>query len=71
MIASLLEDVSVLSLDFQAFSVSFTRRSANNSAHECARYACLHNMSEEWTDASPVYLQNSLRADCNGGVMIL
>jgi ribonuclease HI len=47
LISPLLEDVSSLSLGFQAFSISFARRSANNSAHECARYACLHNLSDK------------------------
>jgi hypothetical protein len=69
-IAPILEEVSILSLDLQAISISFTRRSANKSAHECARYACLHNISDEWSGASPVFLQNSLRADCNGATVI-
>jgi hypothetical protein len=59
-IATILEEVSILSPDLQTFSISFTRRSANKSAHECARYACLHNISEEWSGASPVFFQNSL-----------
>jgi hypothetical protein len=65
LIAPLLDEISVLSLDFQVFSLSFARRLANKSAHECARFVCLHNLSEEWTEASPVFLQNSLRAVCN------
>jgi hypothetical protein len=69
-IAPILEEVSILSLDLQVFSISFAGRSANKSAHECARYACLHNMSEEWSGASPVFLQNSLQADCNGATVI-
>jgi hypothetical protein len=69
-IAPILEEVSILSLDLQVFIISFAGRSANKSAHECARFACLHNMSEEWSGASPVFLQNSLRADCNGATVI-
>jgi ribonuclease HI len=69
MITPLLEEVSMLSFGFQIFSISFARRSANNSAHACARYACLNNVDENWIEASPVFLQNSLYADCNGCVL--
>jgi hypothetical protein len=55
LIAPLLEEVSALSLEFQPFSISFACRSANN---------------EEWTGASPFFLQNKLRADCNGASVI-
>jgi hypothetical protein len=64
-ISPILEEVSILSLGFESFSISFARRSSNNSAHSCARYACMNNMGEEWVDISPVFLQNNLRADCN------
>jgi hypothetical protein len=70
LIGPLLQEISSLSLEFQAFSIIFARRSANNSAHECAGYACLHNMTGEWSESSPVFLQNSLHADCNGAFVI-
>jgi ribonuclease HI len=64
-ISPILEEVSILSLGFENFSISFARRSSNTSAHSCARYACMNNMAGNWVDVSPVFLQNSLRADCN------
>jgi hypothetical protein len=45
-IAPLLKEVSERSLAIQTFDFSFARRSSNNSAHTCARYACLNNVSE-------------------------
>jgi hypothetical protein len=56
LIAPLLNEVSVLSLEFHTFTISFARCSANNLAHECACFACTHNVSEEWTETSPVFL---------------
>jgi hypothetical protein len=56
MVAPLHEEISVLSLGFQTSSISFACGSANSSGHECARYACLHNLSGEWPDASHVFL---------------
>jgi hypothetical protein len=65
LITPILEEVSILSLGFQSFSFCFARCSTNNSAHACARYACMNNMAEEWIDGSPGFLHNSLNADCN------
>jgi hypothetical protein len=68
-ISPLLEETNVLSLGFEFFSVSFARRSNNASAHACARYERLNNVSGDWIEESPVFLQNSLIADCNGALM--
>jgi hypothetical protein len=37
LIGPLFQEISSLSLEFQAFSIIFARWSANNSTHECAR----------------------------------
>lgn len=69
LIAPLLQKVSDLSLAFQTFDILYARRSSNYFTQTCASHACVNNVSEEWMDATLVFLQNNLRADCNGCLM--
>jgi ribonuclease HI len=64
-IGPIISEISDLSRCFRSFELVFARRSANNVAHECARYACAHGMSMEWLVESPQFLSYSLMADCN------
>jgi hypothetical protein len=47
-IAPLISEISDLSRCFRSFELVFARRSANNVAHECARFACAHGVSMKW-----------------------
>jgi ribonuclease HI len=63
-IAPILSEVEEYSFMFLSFDLCFVRRTANSVAHECAQYACVHDVEVEWVDAPPDFLSLSLRADC-------
>jgi ribonuclease HI len=65
-VAPILDEVGELVSDFVSFSVQHVRRSANNSAHVCARLACTLDQTCSWLDENPSFLSSSLRADCIG-----
>jgi ribonuclease HI len=65
-VAPILDEVEKLVSDFESFSVQHIRRSANNSAHVCAKLPCTLEYTSSWPDESPVFLVNSLRAACIG-----
>jgi ribonuclease HI len=44
MIGPILEEIYELSRGFSSFELVFVRRTANKAAHECARYACGHDV---------------------------
>jgi ribonuclease HI len=66
-IAPIISEISDISKQFSSFEVLFVRRSANSVAHECARFACAHGVSQVWLNESPEFLFSSLTADCNSG----
>jgi hypothetical protein len=70
LIAPILSEVEAFISSFEFFEFCFARRTANSVAHECARYACAHDVEAEWVDAPPEFLSHSLRADCTNLVMI-
>ena len=61
--APILDEVGELVSDFDSFLVKHVRRSANNSAHMCARFACTLGVTNSWIDEIPAFLVSSLRAD--------
>ena len=69
MIAPILSEVEDISSSFAFFEFCFVRRAANSAAHDCARYACVHDLETEWVDDPPEFISHSLRADCTNLVM--
>ena len=64
-ISPILDDIRELSICFDVFSIALVRRTANNSAHNCAKFACNNVVSNVWLGASPQFLEHNLLADCN------
>ena len=64
-ISPILDDIRELGQSFQSFSIQFVRREANQSAHNCAKFACNNVTSQVWLGASPQFLVHSLQADSN------
>jgi hypothetical protein len=65
-VAPILDEVGELDSEFVSFSMQHVRRSANNSAHTCARLACTLEQTGSWLDESLGFLADSLRAACIG-----
>jgi hypothetical protein len=69
-VAPILDAIGELVSSFVSFSIRHVRRTANNSAHLCAKLACTLEITSCWLDISPVSLVNSLRAECTGNVIL-
>uniref|UniRef100_A0A453KP75 RNase H type-1 domain-containing protein n=1 Tax=Aegilops tauschii subsp. strangulata TaxID=200361 RepID=A0A453KP75_AEGTS len=61
--APLLLEIGELASSFSFFDVQHVNRSANVSAHLCAKHACTLMITESWTGSRPSFLLTSLLAD--------
>ena len=68
-VAPILDEVGELVSDFDSFLVKHVRRTANNSAHMCARFARTLGVTSSWLEESPSFLVTSLQADCTGTII--
>jgi hypothetical protein len=68
-VAPLLQEIGELVLSFLSFSVQHVMRSANHSAHLCAKLACTLMVTSNWIDYTPDFLIVSLLADRSGSVL--
>jgi hypothetical protein len=68
-VAPLLQEIGGLVLSFSSFSVQHVMRSANHSAHLCAKLACTLMVTSSWIDYTPDFLIVSLLVDRSGSVL--
>jgi ribonuclease HI len=68
-VAPILEEVGELVRSFKSFLVQHIPRSANHSAHLCAKLACTFDVTSSWLDCIPDFLVVSLQADHSGSVI--
>jgi ribonuclease HI len=64
-IRPILDEISELVCGLVSYSISHTRREANQAAHSCAKFASIQEGSFAWEADPPGFLDHSLRADCN------
>jgi hypothetical protein len=68
-VAPILEEVGELVRSFKSFLVQHIPRSANHSAHLCAKLACTFDVTSSWLDCIPDFLVVSFQADHSGSVI--
>jgi hypothetical protein len=68
-VPSILEEVGELVHSFNSFLVQHIPRSANYSAHLCAKLACTFEVMSSWLDCIPDFLVVSLQVDHFGSVI--
>jgi hypothetical protein len=66
-VAPILLDIEGLALNFISFVIQHVNRTANTSAHLCAKQACMQDDTECWMDLVPSFLTISIQADSAGG----
>jgi hypothetical protein len=54
-VAPVLEEVGELVCRFNSFTIQHVLRSANNSAHLCAKLACTLMGTSSWLDCIPIF----------------
>jgi ribonuclease HI len=69
-VAPILQEVGELVEYFSFFSIQFVPRSANNSAHLCAKLACTLMVTSSWLDCIPDFLKISIIADSAGAALV-
>jgi hypothetical protein len=65
-VAPILLELGELSTSYTFFVIQHVSRSANHSAHLCAKFACTLMVTDSWIDVTPDFLVVSLRADGAG-----
>jgi ribonuclease HI len=65
-VAPILQELGELVISFNSFIFQHVPRSANNSAHLCAKLACTLTVSSSWLDCIPDFLLVSIQADQSG-----
>lgn len=69
-VAPTLLEIDELSASFHSFVIQRVSRSANGSAHLCAKRACMVTATESWLTETPSFLISSLLADCPANVFV-
>jgi hypothetical protein len=69
-VTPILQDIGELALNFTLFVIQHVSRSANHSAHLCAKYACTLLGTSNWLDCIPDFLVVSIQAERSGVVLV-
>jgi hypothetical protein len=69
-VTPILQDIGELDLNFTFFVIQHVSRSANHSAHLCAKYACILLGTSSWLDCIPDFLVISIQAERFGDVLV-
>jgi ribonuclease HI len=69
-VTPILQDIGELALNFTLFVIQHVSRSANHSAHLCAKYACTLLGTSSWLDCIPDFLVVSIQAERSGVVLV-
>ena len=68
-VAPILQEIGELVSSFSSFTIQHVMRSANNSAHLCAKLASTLMVTSSWLECTPDFLVVSLLADRSGAVL--
>jgi hypothetical protein len=68
-VAPILLEIGELVTCFTSFIIQHVLRSANISAHLCAKHASTLLVTSSWLDCTPDFLVISLQADWSGSVL--
>jgi hypothetical protein len=68
-VASIIQEIGELILSFFSFTIQHVMRSANYSAHLCAKHASTLVVTSSWLDCTLDFLIVSLLADSSGAVL--
>jgi hypothetical protein len=69
-VAPILLEIGELALNFSSFRIQHVPRTANHSAHLCAKFACTLTSTSSWLDCIPDFLVVSIQADQSGSVLV-
>jgi ribonuclease HI len=69
-VTPILQDIGELALCFISFSIQHVSRTANHSAHLCAKLACTLTGTSSWIDCIPDFLVVSIQSDRSGAVLV-
>jgi hypothetical protein len=67
-VAPILMDIEGIVLDLNCFVIQHVNRSANTSAHLCAKLVSQHDESDCWMNSVPNFLTISIQADSAGSM---